>query len=91
MTDTTNMHDRFLAAFDAYLDEVGVADALSAATTIFVSLVVSYTKARGHDADQPITIKGGKNRDITIHAPKKEPSHDRLPPLPPASSSKRID
>lgn len=84
MTDTTNVHDRFLAAFDAYLDEVGVADALSAATTIFVSLVVSYTKARGHDADQPITIKGGENRDITIHAPKKEPSHDRLPPLPPA-------
>lgn len=61
-------HDLFLAAFDTYLDEVGVADALSAATTIFVSLVVSYTKACGHDADRPITINGGENRDVTIHA-----------------------
>ena len=61
-------HDLFLAAFDTYLDEVGVAGALSAATTIFVSLVVSYTKARGHDADRPITINGGENRDVTIHA-----------------------
>ena len=76
MTDTASAHDRFLAAFDAYLDEAGVADALSAATTIFVSLVVSYTEARGHNADQPITINGGENRDITIHAPKKGPSHD---------------
>ena len=63
-------HDLFLAAFDTYLDEVGVAGALSAATTIFVSLVVSYTKACGHDADRPITINGGENRDVTIHAPK---------------------
>lgn len=74
MNDTTSAtqsaHDRFLAAFDAYLDEAGVADALSAATTIFVSLVVSYTKARGHDAERPITINGGDQRDITIHAPK---------------------
>lgn len=75
MTDTASAQDRFLAAFDAYLDEAGVADALSAATTIFVSLVVSYTEARGHNADQPITINGGKNRDITIHPPKKGPSH----------------
>ena len=74
-TDKARAHDRFLAAFDAYLDEAGVADAMSAATTIFVSLVVSYTKARGHNADQPITINGGENRDITIHAPKKGPSH----------------
>ena len=61
-------HDLFLAAFDTYLDEVGVAGALSTATTIFVSLVVSYTKACGHDADRPITINGGENRDVTIHA-----------------------
>ena len=61
-------HDLFLTAFDTYLDEVGVAGALSAATTIFVSLVVSYTKACGHDADRPITINGGENRDVTIHA-----------------------
>ena len=61
-------HDLFLAAFDTYLDQDGVAGALSAATTIFVSLVVSYTKACGHDADRPITINGGENRDVTIHA-----------------------
>lgn len=47
MPDTISAQDRFLAAFDTYLDEAGVADALSAATTIFVSLVVSYTEARG--------------------------------------------
>ena len=75
MPDTISAHDRFLTAFDAYLDEAGVADALSAATNIFVSLVVSYTEARGHDTNQPITINGGENRDITIHAPKKGPSH----------------
>lgn len=69
-TDTKSADDRFIAAFDAYLDEVGVADALSTATTIFVSLFVSYTKARGHDADRAITIDGGDNRDITIHATK---------------------
>ena len=67
MPDTISAQDRFLAAFDTYLDEVGVADALSAATTIFVSLVVSYAEARGHDTNQPITINGGENRDITIH------------------------
>lgn len=70
MADTTSANDRFFKAFDTYLDEAGVADALSAATTIFVSLVVSYTGARGHDTNQPITINGGENRDITIHAPK---------------------
>lgn len=70
MNDTASANDRFIAAFDAYLDEAGVADALSAATTIFVSLVVGYTKARGHNEDQPITINGGENRDITIHPPK---------------------
>lgn len=76
--DTKTPEDRFMAAFDTYLDEVGVADALSVATTIFVSLVTSYTRARGHDVGRPITINGGENRDITIHAPKaKEPRHDR--------------
>ena len=73
-SDQQSAEDRFMAAFDAYLDGAGVADALSAATTIFVSLVLSYTKARGHDTNQPITINGGENRDITIHPPK-EPSH----------------
>lgn len=73
-SDAQTPEGRFMAAFDAYLDEAGVADALSAATTIFVSLVVSYTKARGHDTSQPIIINGSENRDITIHAPK-EQSH----------------
>ena len=33
-------HDEFSAAFDRFLDEVGIADAMSVATGMFVSLVV---------------------------------------------------
>lgn len=49
---------------------VDIASALSIATGVFVSLTLSYLRARGQDADKEITIDGGENRDITIHAAK---------------------
>lgn len=63
-------HDDFMAAFDQFLDEVGVADAMTVATTIFVSLVVGYVTQKGGDPANPITVDGGDLRDITIHPPK---------------------
>jgi hypothetical protein len=63
-------HDEFTAAFDKFLDEVGVADAMSVAATIFVSLVVGYVTQKGADLSKPINVDGGDQRDITIHPPK---------------------
>ena len=44
--------------------------ALQVATGAFVSLLVSYMEARGFETDKNIHVDGGKNRDITVHAPK---------------------
>lgn len=63
-------HDDFTDAFDRFLGQVGMADAMSVATGMFVSLVVGYLKHKGEDIDKAITINGGDQRDITIHAPK---------------------
>lgn len=71
-----NAHDEFIEAFDRFMEQTSVSDALSVATGLFVGLVVSYTKHRGHDANKEITINGGDQRDITIHPAKnpKEPA-----------------
>jgi len=63
-------HREFEAAFDKFLGQVGAADAMSVATGLFVSLVVGYLKHHGENANKAITIKGGDQRDITIHPPK---------------------
>lgn len=63
-------HDDFTDAFDRFLGQVGMADAMSVATGMFVSLVVGYLKHKGEDTDKAISINGGDQRDITIHAPK---------------------
>lgn len=63
-------HDDFMAAFDSFLNEVGIADAMTVATSIFVSLVVGYARHKGADISKPIQIDGGELRDITIHPPK---------------------
>ena len=63
-------HDDFSAAFDRFLDEVGIADAMTVATGMFVSLVVGYIKQKGEDTNKTITIDGGRQRDVTIHPPK---------------------
>ena len=63
-------HDEFSAAFDRFLDEVGIADAMQVATGMFVSLVVGYLEHKGEDTNRPITIDGGDQRNVTIHPPK---------------------
>jgi hypothetical protein len=74
-------HDEFMAAFDKFLDKAGVADAMTVATTIFVSLVVSYAESKGADTNQPIEIDAGEQRDITIHPPKAmQQEHRRTTP-----------
>ncbi len=67
-------HEDFVKAFGDFLDKVGVADALSIATSIFVSLVLDLAESRGADPSLPITINGGDQRDITIHPPKEIPN-----------------
>lgn len=62
-------HDDFSAAFDRFLDEVGVTEAMVVATNMFVSMVVGYIKHNGEDANKSTTIVGNW-RDITIHPPK---------------------
>lgn len=66
----TKAHDDFSAAFDRFLDEVGIADAMTVATGMFVSLVVGYLKQKGEDTSKTITIEGVRQRDVTIHPPK---------------------
>ena len=63
-------HKDFEAAFDRYLDAVGIVDAISTATNIFVGLIVSCAEAKGADPSKSIFINGGESRDITIHPPK---------------------
>jgi hypothetical protein len=52
------------------LDEATVDDVLTILTGAFVSLTVEVVRRAGHDISKPITVDGGKQRDITIHAPK---------------------
>lgn len=66
--------DTFMQAFDRFLGESTPAEAITTATTIFVSLVISYAEMRGADTNQRIDIDGGENRDITIHPPKAKAS-----------------
>ena len=63
-------HDEFVEAFDRFIQEVSIADAMSVATGLFVSLVVSWIELKGEDPSKKITINGGDQRDITIHAQK---------------------
>lgn len=62
--------DDFTDAFDALIVEMGPADALAVITGTFVSLTLAVVKNAGHAVDGDLRIDGGKNRDITIHAPK---------------------
>lgn len=52
------------------LEECPTADVLSVITGTFVGLTVELCRRNGHDAAKQITIDGGANRDITIHAKK---------------------
>ncbi len=44
--------------------------ALCIVTGAFVSLTLIMLEANGHKPEGDISIDGGENRDITIHAPK---------------------
>ncbi|ARU04701.1 hypothetical protein CCO03_08460 [Comamonas serinivorans] len=68
----TDAHKDFEAAFGRYLDAVGPVDAISTATAIFVGLIVSLAESKGADMSLPIQVKGGEQRDITIHPPNGE-------------------
>ena len=62
--------DDFTDAFDALIEELGPADALAVITGTFVHLTLAVVKHAGHSIDGDLKIDGGKQRDITIHAPK---------------------
>lgn len=62
------------AAVARALDECPVSDVLSVVTGTFVSLTVEVVRRQGHDISKAITVDGGPNRDITIHAPKPTPT-----------------
>ena len=47
--------------------------ALSIVTGTFVSLTLEVMRRHGHDPKGEVRIDGGKNRDVTIHAPKETP------------------
>ena len=64
------------AAIEQALDECSVSDVLSVITGAFVGLTVELVRRQGHDASKAITVDGGENRDITIHAAK-EPTHEQ--------------
>jgi len=68
-TKTDDLQDRVSDAL-MELARTDIASALSIATGVFVSLTLSYLRAKGQDTDKEITIDGGDNRDITIHAAK---------------------
>jgi hypothetical protein len=62
--------DRLGQAISDALDEAPAADVLIVITGAFVGLTVEMVRRAGHDVDKAITVDGGKQRDITIHAPK---------------------
>ena len=53
------------------LDTCPVADVLSVLTGALVGLTVELVRRKGEDVNKEITLNGGDQRDITIHAPKK--------------------
>lgn len=58
------------AAVRRALQEHPPGKVLACVTGIFVGLTVELCRREGADVGKDITIDGGPNRDITIHAPK---------------------
>lgn len=65
----TPTQQAFIDALDRMLEE-SPSEALPIITGVFVGAVVCITEAYGHDTSGEVRIDGGKERDITIHAPK---------------------
>lgn len=57
-------------AISEALDKAPAADVLTVITGAFVGLTLEMVRHAGHDVSSPITVDGGKQRDITIHAAK---------------------
>ncbi|KAA1012990.1 hypothetical protein FVF58_09360 [Paraburkholderia panacisoli] len=57
-------------AIEKALDDEPVSDVLAVLTGAFVSLTVELVRRQGHDVTKEIKVDGGRQRDITIHAPK---------------------
>lgn len=61
--------ERFQSALVDMLN-VDYQAALSIVTGTFVSLTLEVIRRHGHDPKGEVRVDGGKNRDVTIHAPK---------------------
>ena len=59
------------AAIEHALEECPATDVLSIITGTFVSLTVELCRRQGLDVNRQIRVDGGKQRDVTIHEPKK--------------------
>jgi len=66
--------DNLRASIDLALDQSPVSDVLSVLTGALVGLSVELVRRQGHDVSLPITLDGGSQRNVTIHAPKATPS-----------------
>ena len=58
------------AAIEQALEDAPIADVLSVLKGAFISITLELVRRQGHDADQPLMVDGGPNRDVTIHPPK---------------------
>jgi len=65
----TPAQQAFVDAFDQVLSECPDT-ALVMITGMFVATTLGVTEAHGYDTTKEVFIDGGKERDITIHAPK---------------------
>lgn len=62
--------DKLEAAIETALNEETVDEVLAVLTGAFVGLTVELVRRQGHDVTKEIRVDGGRQRDITIHAPK---------------------
>ncbi|HEX5278147.1 MAG TPA: hypothetical protein VFW42_10815 [Fluviicoccus sp.] len=65
----TQAEERFVEALGDLIKE-DVVNALAVLTGAFVGLTVEMVSRQGHVSTGDITIQGGNERDITIHAEK---------------------
>ena len=65
--------DKLGAAIELALDEAPASDVLSVLSGAFVGLTVELVRRQGHDVSKEIKVDGGRQRDVTIHAPKGQP------------------
>jgi hypothetical protein len=62
--------DKLGAAIAEAVGNAEVQDVLALLTGSFVSLTLEMLRREGHEPKGAVLLDGGKNRDITIHAPK---------------------